>query len=216
MVYAVIYSLFLGFGITIGTSFYGGLDKNATSEVTCHNNLPPLTRFVFVPLFTLCLVVINQAKWKQVPVMVIIAFVGYVVSYFSALRFASNVQIANTLGALVIGVLGNVYSRCLHGMSAAALIPAILVQVPSGIAASGSLISGLTSADQIVRNNTNTSSTTTVSNGAQAGNNVDVNSVVFNVGYSMIQVAIGITVGLFLSSLLIYPIGKKRGGLFSF
>ena len=31
MVYAVIYSLFLGFGITIGTSFYGGISSNATS-----------------------------------------------------------------------------------------------------------------------------------------------------------------------------------------
>jgi hypothetical protein len=44
----------------------------------------------------------------------------------------------------------------------------------------------------------------------------DFNDVVFNVGYSMIQVAIGITVGLFLSALIVYPFGKKRSGLFSF
>ena len=30
------------------------------------------------------------------------------------------------------------------------------------------------------------------------------------------QVAIGITVGLFLSALIIYPLGKRRSGLFSF
>jgi hypothetical protein len=44
----------------------------------------------------------------------------------------------------------------------------------------------------------------------------ELNSIVFNVGYSMIQVAIGISVGLFLSAILVYPFGKRRSGLFSF
>jgi hypothetical protein len=44
----------------------------------------------------------------------------------------------------------------------------------------------------------------------------DLNTIVFNVGYSMIQIAIGITVGLFLSALIVYPLGKRRSGLFSF
>ena len=44
----------------------------------------------------------------------------------------------------------------------------------------------------------------------------DLNTIVFNVGFSMIQVAIGITVGLFLSALIVYPLGKRRSGLFSF
>ena len=219
MVYAIIYSLFLGFGITIGTSFYGGIDRAATSAVECARPLEGLWPLIFVPPFTLCLIVINQGKWKQVPVMLLIAFAGYVVNHFSAQRFSSNVQVSNTLGALAIGVLGNLYSRFWHGLSAAALIPAIFVQVPSGLAASGSLISGITSANQITNgtNATTAGGITTVANGTQAGSSsVNVNSLVFNVGYSMIQVAIGITVGLFLSSLLVYPFGKRRSGLFSF
>jgi hypothetical protein len=44
----------------------------------------------------------------------------------------------------------------------------------------------------------------------------DLNTIVFNVGYNMIQIAIGITVGLFLSALIVYPLGKRRSGLFSF
>ena len=219
MVYAIIYSLFLGFGITIGTSFYGGIDRAATSAVECARPLEGLWPLIFVPPFTLCLIVINQGKWKQVPVMLVIAFAGYVVNHFSALRFSSNVQVSNTLGALAIGVLGNLYSRFWHGLSAAALIPAIFVQVPSGLAASGSLISGITSANQITNgtNSTTAGGITTVANGTQAGSSsINVNSLVFNVGYSMIQVAIGITVGLFLSSLLVYPFGKRRSGLFSF
>lgn len=214
MVYAIIYSLFLGYGITIGTSFYGGIDSHATSKVSCNTTPPRWFSFIFVPPFTLCLIIINQGKWKQVPAMLVIAFTGYVVNYFSAQRFASNAQIANTLGALAVGVMGNLYSRVQHGVAAAALLPAIFVQVPSGLAASGSLVSGVTSANQIT-NSTGGDGITMVSNGTQAAS-ASVNSMVFNVGYSMIQVAIGITVGLFLSALVVYPLGKRRSGLFSF
>ncbi|KAL8997392.1 MAG: hypothetical protein Q9169_003323 [Polycauliona sp. 2 TL-2023] len=215
MVYAIIYSLFLGYGITIGTSFYGGIDKNAISETSCRSPPPDWFPYIFVPPFTLCLIIINQGKWKQTPAMLVIAFTGYIVNRFSAVRFASNAQIANTLGALAVGVLGNLYSRLRHGVAAAALLPAIFVQVPSGLAAGGSLVSGVTSANQINRVAGNVDGITTVSNATQAAG-ATVNNMVFNVGYSMIQVAIGITVGLFLSALVVYPLGKRRSGLFSF
>ncbi|KFY66957.1 hypothetical protein V496_01831 [Pseudogymnoascus sp. VKM F-4515 (FW-2607)] len=191
MVYAVIYSLFLGFGITIGTAMYGMMDGNATSATTCARPMNQYARFAFVPLFTMCLCIINQAKWKQTPVMLLISCSGYVVNFFTSKRFASNAQLSQTLGALVIGVMGNLYSRLRHGVAAAALLPAIFVQVPSGLAASGSLLAGLTSADGI----TNATNRTTTHIGQEKA---ELNSIVFNVGYSMIQVAIGITVGLFL------------------
>ncbi len=232
MVYAIIYALMLGFGITIGTAIYGLMDNNATSLVACPapksldwwTNNVYLSHFPWVPLFTMCLIVINQAKWKQAPMMLLIAFVGYQVNFWSAQRFANNVQIANALGAFAIGVMGNLYSRVRHGLAAAALLPAIFVQVPSGIAASGSLISGLTSADQITGNATGIS---VINNGTQGFADAQKNATmaqtsgvysgtVFNVGYGMVQVAIGISVGLFLSALVVYPFGKKRSGLFSF
>ena len=220
MVYAIIYSLFLGFGITIGTVIYGLLDRNATSAYTCAASPIKneyLRLFPFVLLFTLCLIIINQAKWKQAPVMLIISFAGYVVNFFSARRFANNVQVANSLGALAIGVLGNTYSRSRHGVAAAALLPAIFVQVPSGLSSAGSLVSGLTSANQITGNATGS---TVINNGTagltEAQNQSLYTGTVFNVGYGMIQVAIGITVGLFLSALIIYPFGKKRSALFTF
>ena len=92
------------------------------------------------------------------------------------------------------------------------------MQVPSGLAASGSLVSGVTSANQIT-NETGSAGggTTTVSNGTLAVTGGQaINTMVFNVGYSVIQIAIGITVGLFLSALVVYPVGKRRSGLFSF
>jgi uncharacterized membrane protein YjjB (DUF3815 family) len=149
MVYAIIYSLFLGYGITIGTALYGLLDSSATSATTCSDPIPGYQKWIFPGFFTLCLCIINQAKWKQIPAMLGIAQVGYMVNYLSAKKFPSSPQISNTFGALAIGVMGNLYSRIGHGAAAAALIPAIFVQVPSGLAASGSLLAGISSADQI-------------------------------------------------------------------
>lgn len=59
----------------------------------------------------MCLIVINQAKWRQAPIMLVIAFAGYIVNYFSSQRFSGNTQVSNTLGALAIGVMANLYSR---------------------------------------------------------------------------------------------------------
>jgi len=38
---------------------------------------------------------------------------------------------------------------------------------------------------------------------------------IFNVGYGMVQVAIGISVGLYLSALVVYPFAKKKSAIFS-
>lgn len=232
MVYAIIYTLFLGFGILIGTTIMGLIYADATNDITCHT--PAYweagseswrliyTKFIWVPIFTICLAIINQAKFKQMPAMILISLCGYQVNYWSGIRFSQNIQVANALGALIIGVLANGYSRFRHGVAAAAMLPAIFVMVPSGLAASGSLVQGLTSANQITHNVTGIS---IVNNGTQgfidaqnatASTTSVYSGTIFNVGYGMVQVAIGISVGLFLSSLIIYPLGKKRSGIFSF
>ncbi|KAI1766996.1 DUF1212-domain-containing protein [Hypoxylon sp. FL1150] len=211
MVYAIIYSLFLGFGITVGTALYGLMDPHATSATSCPNPIPGYYKFFFVPLFTICLAFVNNAKWKQMPVMVTIAFAGYIVNYFSSPKFAASPQIANTLGAFTVGVLANLYSRLRHGVAAAALLPAIFVQVPSGIAATGSLLSGLSTANELNNSTEVVNGTSTVS----IDNGQALDTIVFNVAASMINIAIGITVGLFLSALIVYPLGKRRSGLWT-
>ena len=267
MVYAIIYSLFLGFGITIGTALYGLIDENATTATTCQKPIEEPYFFVAVPIFTMCLIIINQAKWKQAPVMLIISFAGYMASYYSAKRFNSTTYVSNTLGALAIGVMANLYSRtgkaienCFidiwedhlrlpvkhrlkqlgiwrsrvkpfqrrlseaeqgrsttsdsesihvrrarkvgYSLAAAAMLPAIFVQVPSGIAVQGSLLTGISTAEEITKNST------------VYGDQGNTSALTF--GYRVVEVAIGITVGLFLSAIIVYPFGKRRSGLFSF
>lgn len=106
MVYAMIYTLFLGYGVTIGAVLYGLMDKNAVSDTTCSNPLDSNWNLLFVPLFTFCLCTINQAKWKQMPVMLFIAFAGYVVNSYTD-KYSNSSIVSNTLGALTIGVLAN-------------------------------------------------------------------------------------------------------------
>jgi uncharacterized membrane protein YjjP (DUF1212 family) len=272
MVYAIIYSLFLGFGITLGTAFYGLIDSNATSATQCQRPISSYWNFLFVPLFAFSLAIISQAKWRQIPVMVLLAFAGYLTSFYSSKRFSSSPEISSTLGAFVIGVLANFYSRMGHrvenwtldvwedhvqprwqamrkrifesstardtpsaiedgvaaaatapmtrvrkigySLAAAAMLPAIFVQVPGGLSVNGSLVSGIASANQITGHGY---ISPTVVNGTSFGSPTGgLNTVIFNVAASVIQIAIGITVGLFLSAVVVYPFGKKRSGLFAF
>ncbi|KAJ5972456.1 uncharacterized protein N7479_002374 [Penicillium vulpinum] len=206
LVFTIIYSLFLGYGVTVGTTVYGLMDHNATKESTC-SNLPDvwgneyIQHFPFVALFCLFAALINQSKPKQLPVTIIMGVCGYVTNYFSTKKLGSN-QVANTVGAFTIGLLANLYSRLWHGHAAAAIIPGIFTLVPSGLASSGSIISGLEYAEAVASGNVTNASATS-------------NSSLTSLGYGMIQTAIGISVGLFISALIVYPHGKKRSGIFS-
>lgn len=211
MVYALIYSLFLGYGITVGTTVYGLLDGGASSNTKCSKldvwGNEYLQRFPLVAVFCLLLAIINQGKWKQIPVMIFIGVSGYVTNYMSTKRLGTRSEVANTVGAFTIGVLGNLYSRLWHGHAATAILPGIFVLVPSGLASSGSLIAGIEYANAVKNNN--------VGEGNSTGVGID-NASLSSLGYGMIQVAIGISVGLFIAALVVYPLGKRRSGLFSF
>ncbi|OAA77075.1 DUF1212 domain membrane protein [Akanthomyces lecanii RCEF 1005] len=269
MVYALIYTLFLGYGITIGATLYGMMDSNAASETHCSEPLHRGWYMLFVPCFTLCLCIVNQAKWRQIPAMLVMAVAGYAVNSYTSLYFKGNGQISNMLGALTVGILANLYSRLGrhadtlwldfndwwrknvtrryfskrsnrsntwtgsisdtesatgdtideekresrrkvgYSLAAAAMLPAIFVQVPSGLAAGGSLLAGITSANEATGNTTTTIDTSPGSLGS-------MDSTAFNVLFLVIQVAISISVGLFMSALIVYPLGKRRSGLFSF
>lgn len=217
MVYAIIYSLFLGYGITVGTTIYGLIDGSATSDTSCPKSTknqygsPYVQRFPFVAVMAFFMTIVNQGRPKQAPVMVTIAVSGYVTNYFCVMQLGSNSQVANTVGAFTIGIIGNLYSRLWHGHAATAILPGIFVLVPSALAATGSLISGVHSADQI---RSNVSHSGEGSSNPAAG--LSAQTSVFNLGFGMIQVAIGITIGLFLAALIVYPYGKRRSGLFSF
>lgn len=205
MFYAIIYSLFLGFGLTLGSALYGWLDKNAYDQTTCSNmgHIGDIWKLLFVPLFNIFLSLASQARWNQVSIMTIIGCCGYLVTYFSSLHF-SLAQFNSALGAFTVGVLSNVYDRwgkrykrfghCSTKFTS--MITGIFDLVPGGFAARNVLSGGLT---QLSSSKNDTASTTSTTSS---------NTLTF--GISMIEIAIGITVGLFVSTLAVYPFGKRR------
>lgn len=211
MVYSIIFTLFLAFGITIGTTIYGSLDSSATSALTCSSPWPFWWQIIFVPAFTLAWVIVNQAPWRKMPAMILITLAGWVVNHFSGQYFSLNTAIAQALGAFTIGILANLSSRLGHGLAAALLHPAIFIQVPGSFAANGGLISGVQSANEL---NSRTSS----NNGTTQAAGTQTNFELLNAGFSMIEIAIGITMGLSMSALVVYPFRKRKGksGLFTF
>ncbi|PNY28897.1 Uncharacterized protein TCAP_01183, partial [Tolypocladium capitatum] len=204
--YTTAYTLLLGFAINFGSALYGRIDKFANSSLICHGQMPGLYGLIFVPLFVVCISMHYQAKWRQVPVMVVVAFAGYVVNYFIRLQFTTNPQAASTLGALSVGILANLCSWLGHGIPAVTLIPAILTQVPGGLASTGNMLSGLFTVTEAIKFPSSLDK-------SQWTTGQSTNSFIFNLAGSMIQVAIGIAFGLFMSALVVHPLDKRRGGL---
>lgn len=210
MVHTIIYSLFLGYGITVGTTIYGLIDAHASSERICPGSTESfgneyLQHFPFVAVFCFLVALTNQGRVKQTPVMIFFGVSAYVTNYFCTKRLGSSAGVANTVGAFTIGMLGNLYSRLWHGHAATAILPGIFTIVSSGLASTGSIISGLAYADAVRDHDIEV---------LNSGDNWK--SSLSGLGLGMVQVAIGVTVGLFLSALIIYPFGKRRSGLFSF
>jgi uncharacterized membrane protein YjjB (DUF3815 family) len=85
------------------TPRYGAMDKSATSETTCSDPLLKEWNLLFVSLFTICVAIINQAEWKQMPAMLLISVSGYAVNWHAGNFFKGASTVSNTLGAIAIG-----------------------------------------------------------------------------------------------------------------
>jgi len=275
MVYAIIYSLFLGFGLTIGSDFayivfptlrhiqatathnlahvvqlHGSFTAdNSTLPMSsftgsfsfvnashmagrgnpdsllegCHRNtnslfflqpFPTWTLFLLVPLYSLISSLWNlqPLKSRQLPVMVFISCARYVApktrqliytELTGLISFAANTaanhyifnrsDVVSAIGAFVVGLLGNIYSRLFGGTAFQVMSVAVCFLIPSGIAATGGLAQNY------------------------VGQDGDSYSAGLSIGLRMVQVGIGITVGLFGSGLVVYSFGsRKKNALFAF
>lgn len=191
-------------------TIYGLIDRNAVTSTTCR--IPTYweaqgakllyVNFIWVPFFACSLAIIYKAKWKQLPVMALISVCGYQAYYWMYTVTKSNPQVASAVGSFVVGLCSHLYSRLFHGIAATNMLPAIYCLVPGGLAASGSLVAGVQSSQQIIESNNSS--------------NQSYNDQIYSSGTAMVNLAIALSVGLYLSALAVYPYGKKRSGLFSF
>ncbi|KAH8923808.1 DUF1212-domain-containing protein [Atractiella rhizophila] len=200
MVYAIIFSLFLGFGLAIGSDFFYLLAPGARN-VRCfrepewqwyRQSISAWWLILMVPLYSLNMSTRNLQHFrsKELPVQVVISCIGYALNKLANAYIFNRSDVVSFLGSFIIGVLGNMYSRAFKGTAVTAMATGVLFLVPSGIAAAGGLAM------------TNIRTGNSYSDGLM-------------IGFRMVQVAIGITVGLFFSSFVVYSFGsKKKGAIF--
>ncbi|PWN92436.1 DUF1212-domain-containing protein [Acaromyces ingoldii] len=213
LVYAIIYSLFLGFGISIGYSFwllFSGSDSDSQTLRQCsvvHNDkwwmsdVPLIWALLTVPGYSIALSIRNQAKVtrKEFPVMVAIAIAGWATNHFAAQSksLSQRSDVTSALGAMAVGLLSNVFGRIYDGKSYTVACVGVLYQLPSGLSGGGGLLSFA---------NDQNNSAGNISSG-------------FSVAQSLVEVALGLTVGLYAATVIAYIVGGRKirgGGLFSF
>lgn len=194
LVYAIIYSLFLGFGLSIGSSFWLLFSGSPTSQLTTYGcssdvvhppniwwrqTVPLYYALLTVPGFSISLSLRNQVKVnrKEFPVMVLIACAGWACNHFSATAQAlqGRQDITSALGSLCVGILANIYGRIFDGRAFVVAVPGILYQLPSGLSNGGLL------------------NFANVGEGSSATRNFNSG---FQVAQSLVEVAIGLVSGL--------------------
>ncbi|BEJ17507.1 hypothetical protein CspHIS471_0609080 [Cutaneotrichosporon sp. HIS471] len=220
--YAVIYSLFLGFGISMGGEIYFQIRhkgiKNA-ADYTCkathvagapwYMSTPSgYWQFLCVPMYALCLSLRNGQPLlrKETLVMMVVASAGWSANRFTGPVFENRADITSAIGSFCVGIIGNVYGRFNHGSGFPVMVTGILMQLPSGLSQGG--LFSFAAAGQAISESNGTTGTTT----AQYSQG-------FQVAEQLVSVAIGLTVGLFVAAVVTHPLGGSRrrgGGIFSF
>ncbi|SGZ21452.1 BQ5605_C021g09368 [Microbotryum silenes-dioicae] len=208
LVYSILYSLFLGFGLSMGSEVYQRITKLAIAGATDYQctalrrNAPwwratisPYWYFLTIPCYLLLLALRNGQPLirKESFVMVLFGSAGFVANYFSGKAFTGRSDVVSAIGSFAVGFLGNLYGKVSRGSPFVVMVPGILLQLPSGLSNGGLLEFAADSTS----NNTFTSSTSYASG--------------FSVASSLIEVAIGLTVGLFLSAAVVLGKGSRRG-----
>ncbi|KAK4055809.1 pheromone-regulated protein prm10 [Microbotryomycetes sp. JL221] len=213
LVYSILYSLFLGFGLAMGSEVYQritglsiyGADNNVV-DYTCsalrgpgvpwyQATIPAWWYFLTIPCFLTCLALRNGQPIfrRETPIMICVGAAGFVGNYFSGRAFPGRSDIVSAIGSFVVGFLGNLYGKFTRGSPFIVMVAGVLLQLPSGLANGGLLRFAAESSDG-----------SGSSSSYAAG---------FQTAQSLVEVAIGLTVGLFVSAALVNVLGggRRRG-----
>ncbi|KAG0081422.1 hypothetical protein BGZ90_008408 [Linnemannia elongata] len=191
--YGVVFSLLLGYGLTIGASLWSFFDHSTRDDESkfsaeCPNApLNPLWNILFVPFFAISLNIWLKAHPRQWILATVLSIVGYAVSYTSSVYGGAKTEVSSALAAFAIGLCGNIYQRLTRQLTFQAVVCAVFFLVPGSI--------GL--------------------KGAMAWFTEDMSGGI-NFALQMVVTAIAISVGLFTSALAVYPMGKTRSAQMTF
>ncbi|TIA90835.1 hypothetical protein E3P99_01363 [Wallemia hederae] len=213
MFYAIIFSSFLGVGMSIGYQFFRLVtnqwdsdDNNAGDDYQCstvhtpdapfyQQTVPQYWYILCVPMYAIFISLRNKAsiKSRELPLMVIIAVCGYTVNFFVKQRI-SRIDLSSAVGSFTVGLIGNLWGKFTTSRPAFTMTASgIMLLLPTGLSDGGILSVATTSASN--------------------------SSLGLGTSGSLIQAAIGLTVGLFAAAVVAHPFGgtrRRRAAIFSF
>ncbi|KAI9626986.1 hypothetical protein H4Q26_017619 [Puccinia striiformis f. sp. tritici PST-130] len=180
LIWAVIYALFLGLGISVGAECW-----TLFSVVPNHDSI-----MVDIYRGASVRVISGDATTRAIIFEGDLgdgglSFWGFAANHFASLAFPNRSDISSALGSFIVGFLANIYGRLFQGTSFIVALVPILFQLPSGLGNGGLLYFA----------NTSDSSHSFTSG--------------FQVGQQLLEVSLGLVIGLFVATVLVYPFGNK-------
>lgn len=201
--YSILYSLFLGFGLSLGSEIYTrGANETIRNgqDYTCRAlrdgapwyraTIPQWYYFLTIPTFLLCMALKNGQPLfrRDTLAMVVIGGAAFSANFFSSRAFPNAPATVSAFGAFVVGVLGNLWSKATRESAFVVMIVGIFVQLPSGLANGGLLASALESA---------------------SGNNTNAFSSSVSAAAGIVRTVVGMAVGLFTSAALVNLVSRR-------
>lgn len=209
ILYSIIWSYILAFGIGNAFTLYKFIDEHAsfTDFSGCNSHKPIWSVYTMALSFTFCLQVLNKASFKQTVIGLFFGLAG-----FSA-QFGMNIwvqwpQLSSFVGSFLVALLGNSYARWCNGVGWAVMLPGILLQVPGGLLAEGGLASALRMVDTVFSQTPNKDA------------NMGFKDSVLENGFTVVEICVAITLGVMAGGHIMYLAtgGKqqRKEKLFSF
>ncbi|KAI8992317.1 hypothetical protein BDB01DRAFT_841642 [Pilobolus umbonatus] len=205
MVYSIVYSFLLGYGIEMGSELYGAIRPEsiteqgqsdeclkASSSTTCRTVISRWYYFMTVPIFAVAYCIFLRARPPRWPVMIFVAASGFVVNYVLSCYANAPAQILQVAPAFIIGLFGNIINKLTGKMTLDAVILGTFYLVPGSLGLKAAL--------------------------GFFGQNASGEFANQGAGFalSMIETSIGISIGLFIATLIVYPKGSQHTPLMSF
>lgn len=200
LVHAIMYVLFLGFGMGYGSTVWHLAYLDTTTEIhtVCQRPVNPFWYFLLLPLVCLgsCLCFGANLRFHY-PIYTLNAAVGFVAMYFlgktidstpAASSATSSMFITPSVGAFALGIPGNLYARLTQRAEFVPLFGGVVILVPGSLGVRGAV--SLFEIDDSQENGKFT--------------------------FQMIGIALSITLGLFLANVCVYPTGKRQSVFLGF
>ncbi|KAI0226458.1 pheromone-regulated protein prm10 [Massospora cicadina] len=186
--YALLAAFILGFGLSLGNKLWFLTVHSSATPLDCgpERAMPFHFRTLMFIPASISFNVYLLAHPRQWPPMMLTAFLAFLSSYFLP-QYVSAPDFIPAVSAMVVGIFSNLYARFTATIPLVPLLGSILLLVP------GSLSVKLT-ANMLEPSSLHTES----------------------FALTMIVAALAIAIGLFASTMIIFPLGRRRSALMTF